>query len=59
VILGARTVDQLVDNLGSSDIDLTADEVTRLSEASAPRIDDYPNGSGGVAHRRRNIEGLR
>ena len=59
VILGARTVDQLVDNLGSSEVDLTADEIARLSEASAPRVDDYPYGSGGVAQRRRNIEGGR
>jgi len=59
VILGARTVDQLVDNLGASDVDLTADEIARLSEASAPRVDDYPYGFGGVAQRRRNIEGGR
>lgn len=59
VILGARTVDQLVDNLGSSDVDLTADELTRLGDASAPRIDDYPYGTAGRAQRNRNLEGGR
>lgn len=59
VILGARNVEQLVDNLGSSHIHLTADEVARLSEASAPRVDDYPYGAAGVAQRSRKVEGGR
>jgi aryl-alcohol dehydrogenase-like predicted oxidoreductase len=59
VILGARTVDQLVDNLGASNVGLTADEVAHLSEASTPRVDDYPYGSAGVVQRRRKIEGGR
>ena len=59
VILDARFVAQLVDNLGASDVDLTAEEVARLSSVSAPRNDDYPYGSGGVAQRRRKIEGGR
>ena len=59
VILGARTVAQLVDNLGASAVDLTAEEVARLSSVSAPRVDDYPYGFGGVAQRRRNIDGGR
>jgi aryl-alcohol dehydrogenase-like predicted oxidoreductase len=59
VILGARTVEQLVDNLGSADIDLTTGDVARLSEASAPRVDDYPYGAAGVAQRLRKIEGGR
>ena len=59
VILGARSVAQLVNNLGASDVDLTADEVARLGSVSAPRVDDYPYGFGGVAQRRRNIEGGR
>lgn len=59
VILGARTVEQLVDNLGSSHIHLNADEVARLSEASAPRVDDYPYGAAGVAQRSRKVEGGR
>ncbi len=59
VILGARTVAQLVDNLGATDVKLTAEEVAGLSAVSAPRVDDYPYGSGGVAQRRRKIEGGR
>ena len=59
VILGARTVAQLVDNLGATDVKLTAEEVARLSAASSPRVDDYPYGSGGVAQRQRKIDGGR
>ncbi|WP_344797772.1 aldo/keto reductase [Frondihabitans peucedani] len=59
VILGARTVEQLVDNLGGSGLGLTASEVETLSAASAPRIDDYPYGTAGVAQRNRKIEGGR
>lgn len=59
VILGARNVEQLVDNLGSSHIHLTADEVARLSDASAPRVDDYPYGAAGVAQRSRKVDGGR
>jgi aryl-alcohol dehydrogenase-like predicted oxidoreductase len=35
VIFGARTVDQLADNLAAGDLKLSADEVKRLDEASA------------------------
>ena len=59
VILGARTVEQLDDNLGASGLVLTADELTRLGDASAPRIDDYPYGAAGVAQRGRRIDGGR
>ena len=59
VILGARSVEQLVDNLGASALDLSAAEVARLTDASAPRADDYPYGIAGVAQRNRNIEGGR
>jgi aryl-alcohol dehydrogenase (NADP+) len=59
VILGARTVEQLNDNLGAVDLDLTEDELGRLSDASAPVVDDYPYGTAGVAQRHRKIEGGR
>ncbi|HVX44157.1 MAG TPA: aldo/keto reductase [Mycobacteriales bacterium] len=55
VILGARTVDQLEDNLGAADLHLTAEETTRLSEASAPIVSDYPYGGPGVGQRSRNL----
>lgn len=56
VILGARTVEQLTDNLGAADLELTPEEVARLSEASTPRVDDYPYGPAGVKQRERTIE---
>jgi len=59
VILGARTVDQLVDNLGATDLELSPDEIARLTDASAPDADDYPYGVAGVAQRERKIEGGR
>ncbi len=36
VILGARTLEQLEDNLGAAELDLTDDEITRLNEVSQP-----------------------
>ncbi|MDM7831064.1 aldo/keto reductase [Cellulomonas edaphi] len=59
VILGARTVDQLVDNMGAADLELTADELDRLTEVSAPVVDDYPYGVAGVAQRHRALTGGR
>ena len=59
VILGARTVSQLTDNLGAVDLQLSSDELASLTTASAPRADDYPYGVGGVAQRNRNLEGGR
>ncbi|MGA1813980.1 aldo/keto reductase [Frondihabitans sp. 4ASC-45] len=59
VILGARSVEQLVDNLGASGLGLSHDDVARLSAASAPRADDYPYGVAGAAQRNRKIEGGR
>ena len=52
-ILGARTLEQLEDNLGASDLHLSAEETARLDEASTPAIDDYPYGTEGVAQRAR------
>jgi aryl-alcohol dehydrogenase-like predicted oxidoreductase len=59
VILGARTVNQLKDNLGAVQLELSADELETLTTASAPRADDYPYGAGGVQQRNRNIQGGR
>lgn len=38
VVIGARTEAQLVDNLKAIELDLTADEISRLDEASAPPL---------------------
>ncbi|MDQ1573891.1 MAG: hypothetical protein QOH44_1450 [Actinomycetota bacterium] len=59
VILGARTVAQLTDNLASASLTLTAAELRTLTEVSAPVIDDYPYGVAGTAQRNRKIEGGR
>ena len=46
VILGARTTEQLDDNLTAADLSLTAEETRLLDEASAP-VADYPYGGPG------------
>jgi len=55
VILGARFVEQLTDNMGAVDLELTAEEVRRLTDVSAPRVDAYPYGAAGVQQRERSI----
>ena len=55
VLLGARTVEQLTDNMGAVELGLTADELQRLTDASAPRVDPYPYGAAGVRQRNRDI----
>ena len=52
-ILGARTREQLADNLGSAAWQLTADEMARLDEVSAPQTPDYPYGMIGDLTRER------
>jgi aryl-alcohol dehydrogenase-like predicted oxidoreductase len=53
VILGARTVTQLRDNLDAAGLHLTEDETRRLDEASEPACDDYPYGRIGREMRSR------
>ena len=55
VILGARTLEQLEDNLGAADLHLSTEEAARLDEASAPIVDDYPYGDLGVSQRDRAL----
>jgi aryl-alcohol dehydrogenase-like predicted oxidoreductase len=38
LVIGARNEDQLADNLRAADLDLSADELARLDEASAPPL---------------------
>ena len=59
VILGARTTEQLKDNLGAANLTLTPEEIETLSAASKPEMSDYPYGTGGIGQRNRNIEGGR
>ncbi len=44
VILGARTVGQLDDNLASADVTLSTEEMTGLTALSAPGLPPYPYG---------------
>lgn len=55
VILGARTIEQLDDNLGAADLHLSAEETASLDEASTPIVDDYPYGGPGVNQRNRSL----
>ncbi len=59
VILGARTVEQLRDNLAAVDLDLDPEELSLLGAAGAPALDDYPYGAAGIDQRRRKIAGGR
>jgi aryl-alcohol dehydrogenase-like predicted oxidoreductase len=58
-ILGARTTEQLKDNLASAGLHLSPDEKARLDAASAAPLADYPYGTAGTAQRDRKIEGGR
>jgi aryl-alcohol dehydrogenase-like predicted oxidoreductase len=55
VILGARTLEQLDDNLGAAQLHLSAEETARLDQASTPIVDDYPYGQLGVSQRDRGL----
>ena len=44
VLLGARTPEQLDDNLASADLVLEADEIDHLTQVSAPGLPPYPYG---------------
>jgi aryl-alcohol dehydrogenase-like predicted oxidoreductase len=55
VILGARTVAQLDDNLAAADLHLAAEETARLDQVSEPWTADYPYGGPGVGQRSRSI----
>jgi len=55
VILGARTLEQLDDNLTAADLHLSQKETAQLDEASAPIVSDYPYGTPGVQQRSRAL----
>jgi len=59
VILGARTLDHLEDNLGAADLHLSAAETEQLDTASDPGAADYPYGQPGIEQRSRAIAGSR
>ena len=55
VILGARTVEQLDDNLGAAELHLSEKETGLLTEASSPIVSDYPYGTPGIQQRSRAL----
>jgi aryl-alcohol dehydrogenase-like predicted oxidoreductase len=55
VILGARTLDQLTDNLGAADLSLDPSEISTLDEASDPEPAYYPYGGPGIEQRDRRL----
>ncbi|MEA2147093.1 MAG: hypothetical protein QOG59_2680, partial [Solirubrobacteraceae bacterium] len=57
VILGARTLEQLQENLGAADLHLTTEEADRLDAVSDPAPADYPYGGPGLDQRSRSLEG--
>ena len=56
-ILGARTLEQLDDNLLSADLHLTEQETAALDEASDLAATDYPYGELGLSQRARDLTG--
>ena len=59
VILGARTIEQLEDNLGAGDLHLSDEETLLLDQASTPATPDYPYGPAGQSQRIRLLPGPR
>jgi aryl-alcohol dehydrogenase-like predicted oxidoreductase len=56
VILGARTTEQLADNLGAAGLHLEQTEVADLDRASDPAPADYPYGDIGSHQRGRTVD---
>jgi len=59
VILGARTTEQLRDDLGAAHVTLDAEELVRLDAVSDPGAIDYPYGELGLDQRSRELAGPR
>ncbi|TFC84191.1 aldo/keto reductase [Cryobacterium cheniae] len=55
VILGARSVEQLAENLSAADVHLSAEHLARLGTLSAPVVSDYPYGAAAVSQRHRVV----
>ncbi len=56
VIVGARTSEQLADNLGSTTVELTTEDVRALDEASDPEPAPWPYGTAGIEQRSRPLD---
>jgi aryl-alcohol dehydrogenase-like predicted oxidoreductase len=58
-ILGARTLEQLDDNLAAAGLHLADDEIAALDKTSDPGARDYPYGEMGLEQRDRKLAGGR
>jgi aryl-alcohol dehydrogenase-like predicted oxidoreductase len=59
VILGARTKEQLADNLAAAELQLSPDDTNQLTQVSQPGTGVYPYGPMAQEQRSRKIEGGR
>ncbi|GAC1459951.1 MAG: hypothetical protein PVSMB10_17510 [Pseudarthrobacter sp.] len=59
VILGARTTEQLADNLAAAGLELSDEETGRLTDISQPRVGVYPYGPMAQEQRSRKVTGGR
>lgn len=59
VILGVRTLEQLRDNMAADSLELSTEQLDRLTLASAPEMEDYPYGTAGIQQRHRKLGGGR
>jgi aryl-alcohol dehydrogenase-like predicted oxidoreductase len=55
-IIGARSLEQLEENLVAGDLVLSEEETSRLDRVSAPTPNDYPYGPFGVKQRDRYVD---
>jgi aryl-alcohol dehydrogenase-like predicted oxidoreductase len=56
IVLGARTVAQLQDNLGAVSVELSREEIELLTTASDPGAAQYPYGPAGLDQRNRTVD---
>jgi aryl-alcohol dehydrogenase-like predicted oxidoreductase len=59
VILGARSTDQLTDNMAAAALKLAPEESQLLDKASEPPTPDYPYGEPAQSQRTRRFQGGR
>ncbi|TFD34197.1 aldo/keto reductase [Cryobacterium cryoconiti] len=55
VILGARSVEQLTENLAAAQVQLSAEHLEQLNAVSAPVVSDYPYGEAARGQRSRTV----
>jgi aryl-alcohol dehydrogenase-like predicted oxidoreductase len=56
-VVGARSAEQIIENLGAADLHLDQDARTALDEVSRPQPATYPYGAFGIGQRARELDG--